>query len=252
MATPFDLAGKSILITGASSGIGAETACLAGELHARVVLCGRNVERLEATRQRLVGDNHQVFPFDVAGFAAGETLVAQVSAEFGPLAGVVHCAGVMLNRPLRFLSESDLQGVMAVNHAAAMGIVKGYRKKGACQPEGSLVLVASVMGLVGQPGLSAYCASKGALIATAKALAIELARERIRVNCVTPAMVQGELMDRHFGGLNQDQMNAIRAMHPLGFGTPRDVAAGIVFLLSDAARWITGTHLVIDGGYTAQ
>ena len=221
------------------------------EMGGRVVLSGRSVERLEATKERLTGSGHVVLPFELHGFTSGEELVARASGEAGALAGVVHSAGVMLNRPIRFLSETDLDSVMQINFGAAMGLVKGYRKKNACQPSGSLVLVASVMGLVGQPGLSAYAGSKGALVASVRALSLELARDSLRINCIAPAMVQTEMAEKHHESLTEAQVDAIRQMHPLGMGTPLDVANSAIFLLSPASRWVTGTTLVVDGGYTA-
>lgn len=251
MTSLFSLNGRTILVTGASSGIGAQIAMSISEMGGRVVLSGRNEERLQATRERLAGNGHVVLPFELCGFASGEELVARASGEAGALAGVVHSAGVMLNRPIRFLSEADLDSVMQINFNAAMGLVKGYRKKNACQPSGGLVLVASVMGLVGQPGLSAYAGSKGALVASVRALSLELAREGLRINCIAPAMVQTEMAEKHHGTLTDVQVQAIRDMHPLGMGTPVDVAHAAIFLLSSASRWVTGSTLVVDGGYTA-
>jgi NAD(P)-dependent dehydrogenase (short-subunit alcohol dehydrogenase family) len=245
------LQGKTILVTGASSGIGAEAARVVSELGARVVLSGRNRERLELTQRSLQGNGHGLIARELSGLASGEELAAEAVQSAGPLSGVVHCAGFMLNRPLRFLSEADADSLMRLNHGSAMGLLKGFRKKGACASGGSAVLVASVMGVVGQPGLAEYCASKGALISATRALALELARDSLRVNCVVPGMVRTELMEKHFSTLTVDQMKAIENMHPLGLGQPRDVAYAIAYLLSDAARWITGTSLVIDGGYTA-
>jgi NAD(P)-dependent dehydrogenase (short-subunit alcohol dehydrogenase family) len=251
MLSTYALQGKTILVTGASSGIGAEAARVASELGACVIVSGRNRERLEHTQRSLAGDGHKLLVRELSGLASGEELVAEAVKLAGPLSGVVHCAGIMLNRPLRFLSESDADSLMRLNHGSAMGLIKGFRKKGAGLPGGSAVLVASVMGVVGQPGLAEYCASKGAMLAATRALAVELARDSLRVNCVVPGMVRTELMEKHFSTLTADQMKAIEAMHPLGLGQPRDVAFAIAYLLSDAARWITGTGLVIDGGYTA-
>jgi len=251
MTSPFSLDGRAILVTGSSSGIGAQIAISISEMGGRVILSGRSVERLESTKARLAGSGHLVLPFELNGFTAGEELVARAAREAGALAGVVHSAGVMLNRPIRFLSPSDLDSVMQINFNAALGLVKGYRKKNASQASGSLVLIASVMGLVGQPGLSAYAGSKGALVASVRALSLELARENLRINCLAPAMVQTEMAEKHHESLTAAQVEAIRQMHPLGMGTTLDVANSAVFLLSPASRWVTGSTLVVDGGYTA-
>ena len=137
-----------------------------------------------------------------------------------------------------------------VNLSAALLLAKGFRQKGCHADGGSLVLLSSVAGLRGHAGLSAYTASKSALFGLARSLAIELARDGIRVNCVAPGLVATE-MSTQFEEQTLREMTGVESEYPLGIGKPRDVANGIAFLLSDAARWITGTTLTIDGGYSA-
>jgi NAD(P)-dependent dehydrogenase (short-subunit alcohol dehydrogenase family) len=155
-------------------------------------------------------------------------------------------------RLLRALTPEDVDSVMRINFAAALALSAGFRQRGVCAPQGSLVFVASVMGLVGSPARSVYSASKGALIAMTKSLALELAHEGIRVNCVAPGFVRSSMFEELTGTVPPDQIAAIEAAHPLGLGQPRDVAHAIAFLLAQTSRWITGTTLVVDGGYTAQ
>jgi NAD(P)-dependent dehydrogenase (short-subunit alcohol dehydrogenase family) len=141
---------------------------------------------------------------------------------------------------------------MKVNVESAMGLLKGYRQKGVNPGAGSVVLIASVLGLCGQPVQSIYSATKGAVLAMAKSAALELVRDGIRVNCVAPAIVETELVDRLRATMTPEQFQAVVAAHPLGLGQAKDVANAVAFLLGETGRWITGTTLTVDGGYTAQ
>lgn len=249
---PMDLSGCTILVTGASSGIGRETAILTSRLGARLLLVARNQERLTRTLEQLEGTGHHMQVIDLA--QTGQLLgwLKEMAREIGPLHGLVHSAGVHSTRAIRFLTEEALSEVMTVNVGAAVALVRAFRQKGVWATNSSVVLISSVMGLVGQPGVAAYCASKGAIVALTKSLALELASDGIRVNCVAPGQVKTEMTDRQWEGLSTDQKAVIAAMHPLGIGTALDVANAIAFLLADTSRWITGSTLVVDGGYTAR
>jgi NAD(P)-dependent dehydrogenase (short-subunit alcohol dehydrogenase family) len=248
---PMDLTGCTVLLTGASSGIGRDTAILLSELNARLVLGARNRERLEQTLQSLNGTGHRIEDFDLASVDEIPTWIKKIAADSGPLHGLVHCAGIHSAHPLRILSAEKLEHVMRINVSSALMLAKGFRQKGCFVPGGSIVLLSSVAGLVGEPGVSAYAASKAAIAGLTRSLAMELAGQNIRVNCVAPGFVQTEMTDRLRESLSPEQFSAVEALHPLGLGTPRDVAHGIAFLLAATGRWITGSTLVIDGGYTA-
>jgi NAD(P)-dependent dehydrogenase (short-subunit alcohol dehydrogenase family) len=251
MINPLDLTGSTILVTGASSGIGRETAHLISQLGARVVLVGRNEERLSETLQRLEGDGHRIAPFDLSSTDEIPHWLKSTSAASGPFQGLVHCAGVHKLRPLRVLNSKAVEDVMRINAGAAIGLARGFCQKDVCAPDSSIVFLSSVAGLTGQAGHAAYAASKGAIIALTKALAVELAGEHIRVNCVAPGVVTTEMGQGLLEMLSPEQGMALEAMHLLGLGRPRDVAYAIAFLLGETARWITGSVLVVDGGYTA-
>lgn len=251
MINPMELENRTILVTGASSGIGRETAILLSQLGARLILVGRRPEQLESTLALLEGASHQLHVFDLLDVDDIPRWMKEITRASGPLHGLVHSAGVQITKPLRMLTSSDIDKVMKINVTASFGLIKGFRQKGICANPASVVLISSVMGLVGQPGVSAYSASKGALVTLAKSLALELAKENIRVNCVAPAVVNTEMSEKMISALTPEQVTQIEVMHPLGIGYPRDVANAVAFLLADTGRWITGTTLVVDGGYTA-
>jgi NAD(P)-dependent dehydrogenase (short-subunit alcohol dehydrogenase family) len=249
---PMDFAGRRILLTGASSGIGRETAVLLSQLGAELVLAGRSLERLQQTAEELSGCGHRLEVFDLADVQTIPAWLKTLSLQAGAFDGIVHSAGVHSTKPLRVLDAVSFEAVYRINVTAALMLAKGFRQKGCSTPGGGIVFLSSVAGLVGQPGVAAYAASKAAVLGLTRSLALELAREGIRVNSVAPGMVKTEMTERIFSSLTPEQIASIESAHPLGLGQPRDVANAIAFLLSEAARWITGSTLVVDGGYTAQ
>jgi NAD(P)-dependent dehydrogenase (short-subunit alcohol dehydrogenase family) len=252
MMNPMNMTGRTVLVTGGSSGIGRETSVLLSKLGARIVLVARNEMRLEQTMAKLQGTGHYIEVFDLARVDEIPSWLKQVAARNGPLDGLVHSAGIQITRPLRFISDDDVNSTLQLNVGAAVSLAKGFRQKQVRAETGSIVFLTSVMGLAGVAGLAAYAASKGALIALARALAIELVPEGIRVNCVAPGYVRTEMTEALDQILMPEQIAAIAAKHPMGVGKPLDVAYAVAFLLADTGSWITGTTLVVDGGYTAQ
>lgn len=250
MLNPLDMTGRTVLVTGASSGLGREVCVLLSELGAKVVLVARSPERLAETAARLSGTGHRIEAFDVSQVDAIPEWMKSIAAQTGPLSGVVHAAGVHFTVPLRVLQPAKLDDLMRINFGAAVALTKGLRQKGVRAERTSVVYFSSVMAVVGRQGVSAYAASKGALVSLAMSLALELASEGVRVNCVAPGHVRTEMAEKAKELLSAEQIKSIEDMHPLGLGEPRDVANAVSFLLSDASRWITGQTLVIDGGYT--
>jgi NAD(P)-dependent dehydrogenase (short-subunit alcohol dehydrogenase family) len=248
---PMQLTGKRVLVTGASSGIGRDTAVLLSQLGASVLACGRDAARLEETRAMLAGEGHGIEAFDLLDTEGIPAWMQQAAARFGTLDAVVHCAGIHSTMGVRFQAVADAELMMKANWASAWAIAKGLRQKPVRGPEVALVFVSSIMALVGQPGLTAYASSKGAVVALTRALAMELAAEKIRVNCVVPGHVKTEMAEKVGEYLSPEQMQEIARQHPLGIGTARDVSHAIAFLVAETGRWLTGSSIVVDGGFTA-
>lgn len=244
---------STVLVTGASSGIGRETAVLLSELNARLVLTGRNEERLNQTLAALHGDGHYAEPFDLSQTEEIPKWMQSIVAKTGPLHGLVHAAGKQAAIPIRFANEKRLDDLVRTNLYSAVMLARGFSQK-TCHAAvgGSLVFLSSVTAFTGKPAISVYGATKAALVGLTKSLAVELAPERIRVNCVAPGFVQTEMLEELRALATEEQMKALEAAHPLGFGTPRDVANAVAFLMADTGKWITGSTLVLDGGYSAQ
>lgn len=250
---PLDLSGRHYLVTGSGSGIGRSTACLLHRLGAQLTLIDRDSESLAATQAMLAADTVRTVVADLADIASIEALVAQAVAAGGRLHGLVHCAGIQAIAPVRSLQIDVWRRIFAVNTEAALALGKAMASKKVYAGEnGSIVYLSSVMGSVGSPGAIAYSMSKAALDGLARSLALELASRQIRVNCIAPGFVRTPLFDRTEKMWDSDQKKAVEEQHPLGFGQPEDVANAAAFLLADTGRWITGTVMVVDGGYLAR
>lgn len=253
MINPLELTGKTVLVTGASSGIGRDVALLLSQLGARVILSARNRERLNGTMALLEGASHVIEAFDLTDVAEIPAWLQELATRTGPLYGLVHCAGIASRLPVRFMSLEQAEATMRTNWLSAWALAKGFRHKRVFSgTDGRIVFISSILALAGQSGAAAYASSKGAILSLTRALALEFASENIRVNAVLPGLVQTEMADALGQELTVEQIQFIVAKHPLGLGKPRDVAYAIAFLLAETSRWITGSVLTVDGGYTAQ
>ncbi len=242
---PFSLKGKTILVTGASSGIGQATAIECAQMGAEVVITGRDTERLQATAD-LMGNLKAQIAADLTNQEDVERLVAALP----PLDGAVLCAGNSTTLPLQFGSREKFDEMFNVNFFAPVELLRLMYKKKVLQKGASVVLIASIGGTHSfMPGNGVYGASKAALNSLMKYAAREYASRKIRVNSICPGMVDTPLI--HRGTITEEQLAEDAKRYPLGrYGKPDDIANGAVYLLSDASSWLTGHDLVIDGGFS--
>lgn len=243
---PFSLKGKIVFITGASSGIGKAVAIESSKIGARVVLVGRNIQRLENTYNQLEGKNHLMFVADLNYVEEIESLMSQIPV----VDGIVHCAGLTKSIPFQFATRKNMDEVMNVNFFAAAEITRWILKEKKISRNGSIVFISSVSGVFCSAVASTiYSASKGAVNGLVKGMALDLASKPIRVNSVNPGMIQTNLFER--GAITKEQLTDDMKNYPLKrYGQPAEVAYAVIYLLSDASKWITGSNLLIDGGYT--
>jgi NAD(P)-dependent dehydrogenase (short-subunit alcohol dehydrogenase family) len=251
---PFTLEGKKILITGASSGIGQQCAISCSQMGAIVTLIGRNKDNLQKTMALLSRGNHQYFVFDVTDYSGIEGIVNDAVRKTGKVSGFIHSAGIDLPMPLNVTKPENYEALFATNVIAGFEFAKILSKRKYSDDSGSsFVFIASIMSVVGNPSLSVYSASKGAIVAGIRSIALEFANKKIRVNAISPGQIcNTKMTDNKFSLLPKEDIDKISDSHPLGLGSVEDVANGCIYLLSDASKWITGTNLIIDGGYSAR
>ena len=251
------LQGKRILITGASSGIG--KAILRDTLENGadlLVVCGRDSSKLEHLCKEVNSWKPNVLIFPWTGdFLHKESLahffewLTEMKFVFD---GTVFSAGADKTIPLKVTSEDIFSNLFRLNTLIPVEILMILLKNNMLRARASIIFISSVMGLVGQPGKTAYCSTKAALIGAAKALALELAPKQIRVNVIAPGIVESPMTENLFKILTADNLIKLKNMHPLGFGSSDDIAYLATFLLSEKSKWITGSTITIDGGYSAQ
>ena len=241
---PFSLEDKTILVTGASSGIGQATAIECSKLGARVVICARNPERLQETFRKLEGEGHSQI---IAELTSSDDIMNLVT-QAPEIDGLVLCAGKGLTLPFTFCTRDKFDDIFNINFFSTVEMLRLLVKKKKMMKGASIVIVASIGGVgVFSVGNAIYGTSKAALTSTMKYCAKELAQKNIRVNSVNPGMTNTKLINR--GTLSEEQFKADIERYPLKcYGEPEDIANGIVYLLSDASSWVTGHTLVIDGG----
>jgi NAD(P)-dependent dehydrogenase (short-subunit alcohol dehydrogenase family) len=245
---PFSLEGKTILVTGASSGIGQACAVEASKMGANVIVCGRNQERLAQTMALMEGTGNTSFEGDLLDQEVIERLVAEVP----PLDGVVLSAGRGLTLPIKFSTREKFDDIFNINFFSPVELLRLLTKKKKLNQNCSVVMIVSIGGnYIHSVGNSIYGTSKAALKSMVNFAAMELAPQKIRVNGICPGMVNTPLINR--GTLTEEQFKADMERYPLKrYGEPNDIAYGAVYLLSDASSWVTGTSLIIDGGVTAK
>lgn len=250
MINPMTLEGKTILITGASDGIGKETALLASKLGAKIILVARSEEKLRNTMDTLEGKGHRWYSFDLKEIDKIESLIKNVVTENGALDGFVHCAGIANVRPLKSSSYDFIHDVMLINFYSFVEITRCITKKNMYKEGMSIVAMSSSSSIRGYKAKTAYCASKSALDGAIRAISKELGPKNIRINSIIASFIKTDMFERFKERFGKDEKDSIFDKYLLGVGEPIDVASSIAFLLSDASRIITGTAFVVDSGET--
>ena len=251
MINPFSLEGKVILVTGASSGIGRQCAIDCSNMGANVIIVARNEERLQETLSMMQGNCNCSYVCDLNNSEDIKPLVETIVSTHGPLDGFIHAAGIEKTLPLKSLRVSDYEDVFRVNSLSAFEFVHLLSSKKNLNNNGHIVLISSITSVIGRAGVSAYAASKGALVSAVKTMALELAKREVTINCVSPGTILTPMMKSFLEDLTPEQYEKRTGGFPLGLGKCEDISNACIYLLSDASRWVTGQNIVIDGGYTA-
>jgi NAD(P)-dependent dehydrogenase (short-subunit alcohol dehydrogenase family) len=245
------LEGRTALVTGASSGLGRAAAIALSKVGARIIVTGRDQERLDATLEMLSGDGHAAIASDLSNADQAADLVKGAAQAHGPLDGIFHSAGIFSVLPAKMTKQRHIDEIFNASVPGAYGVARAVSQRNVMRDGGSIVFMSSVAGVRGNAGLTAYAGAKAAILGLNQALAVELAARRIRVNAIVAGTVATEMHLRMQASTTSEQGDANANKHLLGYGAPADVANAVLFLLSDAARWITGTSLTVDGGYLA-
>ena len=246
MYNPFSLVDKTILVTGASSGIGRSAAIECSKLGASVIITARNEERLKETLSQMDGSNHRMVICDLNNLDEVTTFIESLPE----IHGVVNNAGFTTFAPVQFIDETALKGLYNVNTIAPILILKTLLKKKKIKRGASIVFTSSLSGLGRTSvGNTMYASSKGAISAFVQGAALELAPKGIRVNAVCPGMIETNILSG--GVVSAEQIEEDKKIYPMKrYGTPEEVAWAMIYLLSDASSWTTGTNLILDGGYS--
>jgi NAD(P)-dependent dehydrogenase (short-subunit alcohol dehydrogenase family) len=247
-----DFSQRWVVVSGASSGIGRAIAVALSHAGARVALLGRREDRLQETAS-LCADPAatEVLPLDLLSTDAIAPAITALSKRVGRLYGLCHCAGTVQTLPLTALKPGRVRAGLEVNFIAGLELARAIAHRDVLDTtSASMLWIGSVYAHTAAPGQVAYCASKGAVVSAVRALALELAPRKARVNSLSPGFVRTEMTTGGPTALTDEQWARIIALHPLGAGQPEDVARTAVFMLNPANTWLTGADWVLDGGYT--
>lgn len=248
---PFSLEGKTIVVTGASSGIGRQCAIDCAKMGAKIIAIGRNQERLDETVIEMEG-NGVSYSYDLSNIECIKELIGRIVEKHGKIDGFIHAAGIEVTNPVKLSKPEEFESLFHVNCLSAFEIVKQLCSIKTFNKGGSIVLISSISGVIARKGLSAYAASKGALMSAARVMALEMAHREVRVNTVSPGTILTPMMQKALDGMKEEERKARIDGFPLGLGQTTDISNACIYLLSDASRWVTGQNLIVDGGYTAK
>ncbi len=248
MYNPFSLDGKTCFVTGASSGLGSGTAIECAKMGAQIVLSGRNEQRLQETLASLEGEGHVV----VSGDLNEEDVRQDIVSKMPVINGIVHCAGISQIKMAKFMDSTSLESIFQTNVFSPLMLNTLLLKKKKIQKNSSIIFISSISGIYrSQVGEGGYGATKAALAGYVKSLALELSAQGIRVNSIHPGVVETPLLEVSNGTFGEEELENLRQKYPLKrFGKPEDIARCAVYLLSDASNWMTGSNILIDGGFT--
>lgn len=246
------LLGRKILVTGASSGIGRSASIMLNAMGASLVIHGRDQLRTLEVYGNLRGDNNRYYVSDFENFNSSVEMFARIHNECGSFDGVFHCAGASLIKPVRLINESDFKSIFDSSVTSSLALAKVFSKKNALNDGASLIFMSSVSAKHGHIGMTLYSAAKSAITGLVKSLAVELSDKKIRVNSIVSGAVDTELHQKVLCRLPSSSIQDYEKSHLLGFGSVEDISNLVIFLMSDASRWITGSDLVIDGGYSTR
>lgn len=244
---------RRFLITGAASGIGKATTQILANLGAELILVDYNEEGLLQFIKQQSSDKLHPLVLDLSEPEQIRAAIENAVKKYGKLNGMAHIAGIPYITPLKAIQREKADKLYRVNQYAAVELIKTFASnKIHSNDGGSAVLISSVYGVVGSAANVAYAMTKAAIIGITKALSIELAPKRIRVNCIAPGFIKTKMMEENSFRFDDEYMQRLNNLHPLGLGEAEDIANGVVFLLSDMSKWMTGAVMNIDGGFTAQ
>ena len=241
----------NILLTGATSGIGLETLKSILDDKNKVFAVARDFSKISNLLE-LHSDNIVPITFDLKETENIEKIFNEINLVDEKLDALIHCAGIEETIPLTLYSPVKIKNIYEVNVFAGIELMRHFTKKKYSNDGASAVFVSSVMGVLGQPGKIGYCSTKAAVLGMVKAGALEFAKRKIRVNAVLPGVVNTPMTQNLFSQISVENVEKIKAMHPLGIGEVSDVVPTIEFLISTKSRWITGQNFIIDGGYSIQ
>jgi len=246
------LQNKNILITGASSGIGKECAFRCYEEGAKVHLLGRNERSLKEIYAQLNDNNNSISILDLQDFERYQNIIESIVTKHGKIDGFIHSAGYQITLPISAMNYQMYLDIFSVNTISAFEFIRLLSKRNYSNLSGmSIVLIASIMSIIANPALTAYCATKAALVGGAKALALELANKGMRINCISPGTLGDTAMTENLKKqISEEEFHKIEQEYPMGLGSIKDISSLCLFLLSDESKWITGQNIIIDGGYS--
>lgn len=244
---PFTLKNKTILVTGASSGIGAETSIKVAEMGANLILSARNKKRLKKTFAKLPKGNHQIIPADLTNSEDIQVLIKNIKG----IDGIVHSSGIVRPFPIKFIGTKQINEMFDINYQGPVLLTSQLFRAKKINNGASLVFMSSISSQFPHKGGALYSGAKAAINTYSKTIALEYAIKNIRSNVINAAMVKTPIFDEAEKAITKKMMDKHGERYPLGFGSPEDIANAIIFLLSDGSKWITGTEIKMDGGLTA-